>query len=270
MKSSKIKFSLLWLAVFVTASFGADLRVGTLNTYLFFNPAIQHTGQVADKEAMTPDQYQAKVSNLASLCHGLDVVGLQETGGRREIEDLAHVTNMQFGFAKGGDTYTGEEVGVLYRLPGWQVTVNGRVGVLDRLISKHILLTAEKDGHRVLFLVVHLIRPIGKQEQKHLAQIEAISRWAEEAANSGSIVVVLGDTNNTTKAPIFGGKEANQLNGYAATHQDGRPFDRLSVHGNASWSDVDVAVPPYGRKPNKANLRVWTDHWRLSATLNLR
>jgi hypothetical protein len=164
-------------------------------------------------------------------------------------------------------------VALLYRLPGWKVTRNGRVGELDRALSKHLLVTAAKGEARVHFLVVHLIRPIGAQTGKHEGQLRAVGAWMKDQLqrDPGSTVVVLGDTNHSeTGKPLFGlGTDAGELNGFAATHLTGKCFDRLVIAGAGRWTTAEVRRPPYGPRPNDANKKVWTDHYLVGATLAL-
>jgi hypothetical protein len=253
------------------ATFAAEIKVATLNCYLLFDPAIDHPGKVDDQNRMTAAQYRTKLENLASLAKGFDVVGLQETGGRPEVEALAKAAGMSWAWTRGKDTATGEEVALLYRLPGWKVTRNGRVGELDRVLSKHLLVTATKGEARVHVLVVHLIRPIGAQAAKHEGQLKAVGAWMQGQLqrDPGSTVVVLGDTNNSeTGKPLFGlGSEAGELNGFAATHLTGKCFDRLVVAGTGRWAAVETRRPPYGPRPNDANKKAWTDHYLVGATL---
>jgi hypothetical protein len=219
---------------------------------------------------MTPEQYQTKTGNLASLIKDCDFVGIEEAGGREEVEALAAKAGFEWAFTKGKDTYTGENVAGLYRLPGWRVTINGRVAVLDRALSKHLLVTARKDGATVRFLVIHLLRPIGNNEAKHQGQLAAIRAWAGEILRlePASTVVVLGDTNNTRTvagSSILGlGREANELTGFAATHLDGHPYDRLIVLGAGSWAAAEVVRPPYPKRPNNDTKRAWIDHYLLT------
>lgn len=251
----------------------ADVRIATLNCYLLFSPAVEHQGNVAKENPLSAEQYQAKVTNLLTLVKGANFVGLQETGGRTEIEDLAKAAGFDWAFAKGKDTYTGEEVGAIYSLPGWKVTVNGRVGELDAIVSKHLLVTATKDNKAIKFLVVHLIRPIGQNAAKHERQLATIGQWATkvEVAEPTTSIVILGDTNDMKElrgTSIFGvGKEAGEQLGYSATHLDGRSYDRLVLVGPGSWFDVAISRPPYGKRPNDSLKRVWTDHFALEATL---
>ena len=258
----------LLLLLTVTA-IAADLRVGSLNCYLLFDPTIDHRGKVDDANRMTPDQYRTKVANLATFTKGYELVSLQEIGGREEVTALAKAAGMSWAWTQGKDTATGQDVAVLHNLPGWKVTSEGRVAELDRVVSKHLLVLATKGQERVYFLAVHLLRPIGAQQQKQEGQRKAIGAWAQGllARESGATVVILGDTNNSSRESLYGlGNDAGDLNGYAPTHLANKCYDRLVVMGNAKWTGIEVLKPPYGRKPNDANKRVWTDHYFVGAT----
>jgi endonuclease/exonuclease/phosphatase family metal-dependent hydrolase len=254
------------------AALGADLKVGTLNCYLLFDPAIDHRGKVDDDNRMTSAQYQQKLTNLATLTKGYDVVALQEIGGKAETAALAKAAGFSWAWTQGRDTATGQEVALLHNLPNWQVTSKGRVAELDRVVSKHLLVLATKGQERVYFLAVHLLRPIGAQQQRQESQRKAISAWVQGllARESGSAVVILGDTNNSSRESLYGlGNDAGELNGYAATHLTNKCYDRLVVAGTGKWTDLKIVKPPYGRKPNDTNKRVWTDHYFVGATLEL-
>jgi hypothetical protein len=176
--------SAILAALLVSAAIAADVRVATLNCFLLFDPRIDHRGKVDDEERMTLQQYDTKLTNLGSLLKGYQVVGLQETGGRKEIADLAERAGMEWAWTQGTDTATGQEVGLLYKLPLWKVTSRGRVPDLDRVVSKHLLVEAAAGNQRILFLVVHLIRPIGNQLLKHKAQLTAVGAWMAKITRS--------------------------------------------------------------------------------------
>jgi endonuclease/exonuclease/phosphatase family metal-dependent hydrolase len=271
---TKLSLFVATLLLAVSAA-AAELTVGTLNTYLHFSPAYKHRGRLEGQAALTAGEYATKTANLAAMISRFDVVGLQEIGGRPEVEDLAKLLGFDSAFVGGKDTYTGQEVGVIWRrLPGWRVTNNGRVPSLDASLSKHILVTLEApDGQtRIRLLNVHMIRPIGENATKHAAQIDAINTWAAGvlAGDKAATVVVVGDTNNETRGPIFTfGQEANALNKFAGTHNVGKPFDRLAVGGRGRWTKVDVVAPPYGTKrPDNFVLRMSTDHRAVGAVLS--
>ncbi len=259
----------LFSLLVVVAAQAADLRVATLNCMLLFDPAVQHSGKLDEENALTAEAYQRKIENLVSLTTGYEVIGLQEIGGRTEIEALAKAGGYEWAFAKGKDTYTGQEVGALYKLPGWKITGIGRVGALDKVLSKHLAFTASKGSETIHFLVIHLIRPIGKQAEKHQRQLTAITEWALELQrlHPKDAIVILGDTNSDQTPLLAVGTEAGALNRWAATHLTGKAFDRL-VAINGIWSAAEVKRPPYGKKPNDLNKRLWTDHFLLGATLS--
>ncbi len=263
------------VAVFLllaVAALAAELKIGSLNCYLFFDPAVDHPGKVDDANQMTAQQYQTKIANLATFTKGYEVVALQETGGRAEITALAAAAGMSWAWTKGKDTATGEEVGLLYKLPGWKVTSKGRVAELDRVVSKHLLVLATKGAEKVYILAVHLLRPIGAQAEKHAKQRAAIGSWITEqlAREPGTTVVVLGDTNNSEKQALYGiGREAGELNNFAATHITNKCYDRLVVAGTGKWTAIEILRPPYGKRPNDANKRVWTDHFFVGAKLRI-
>lgn len=260
----------LFALLVVSGALAADLKVATLNCYLLFDPSIEHRGKVDDANRMTPEQYRQKLTNLASLTKGYEVVGIEETGGRAEVSALAQAGGFSWAWTQGNDTATGEEVGLLHNLPGWTVVSKGRVGSLDKIVSKHLLVQATHEKQKILFLVVHLLRPIGAQADKQAKQRAAIGEWMKEqlAREPGATVVVLGDTNNSEQQSLYGlGKDAGELNRYAATHLTGKCFDRLVVAGVGSWSSVEVKRPPYGPRPNDLNKRLWTDHYFVGATV---
>ena len=262
----------VFFLVLAGAVFAADLKVGTLNCYLLFDPSIDHRGKVDDDNRMTSAQYQQKVTNLATLTKGYNVVALQEIGGKTETAALAKAAGFSWAWTQGRDTATGQEVALLHNLPSWQVTSKGRVAELEKIVSKHLLVLATKGQERVYFLAVHLLRPIGAQQQKQEGQRRAIGAWAQGllARESGATVVILGDTNNSSRESLYGlGNDAGDLNGYASTHLGGKAFDRLVVAGVGSWSAVEIRRPTYGVKPNDGNKRVWTDHFFVGATLSV-
>jgi len=267
----RLRFGIFFLLL--ALSLGAQVRVATMNCYLLFKPGIEHRGKVDDEHPMSDDTYRTKVNNLTKLVQDLDFIGLQEVGGRAEIEDLAHAGGYRWAFTPGKDSFTGEEVGALYKLNNWQVRVQGRVASLDRLVSKHLLVIASLGTHRIEFLVVHLIRPIGANAQKHQAQLDAIAAWAKEQLSQepSLSIVVLGDTNDDTirrGTSLLGfGSEANELTNFAPTHLVGKPFDRLILLGQGSWTNAEITRPPYPRKPNEQQRTLWTDHYPLQATL---
>lgn len=143
---------------------------------------------------------------------------------------------------------------------------------LDRLVSKHLLVIATQEKDRVYLLAVHLLRPIGAQAEKQAKQREAICSWATGllGREPGATVLIVGDTNNRDRKSLYGiEQEAGELNEFAATHLTKKCYDRLVVAGAGSWKSIEILKPPYGKKPNDANKRVWSDHYFVGAELRL-
>ena len=133
----------------------------------------------------------------------------------------------------------------------------------------------QNGDHRALFLVIHLIRPIGNQLAKHRQQLEAIKTWMryQHATNPGGLIVVLGDTNSTLierGSSLFGlGLEANESVDFKPTHLNRSAYDRMVLLGPGTWRNVEIKPPPYGNRPPAALKRVWTDHFLLGGSIEL-
>ncbi|MEI8088006.1 MAG: hypothetical protein WCG63_00265 [Opitutaceae bacterium] len=271
----KFPSTLLLFLLATAVSVAAEIKVATLNCYLLFDPRIEHRGKLDEQQRMSVAQYNEKLSNLASLIRGYDVVGIQETGGRAEVDALAAKAGMQGLWIKGNDTATGEEVGLLYKLPDWTVNSASRTPELDRILSKHLLVEMQNGDHRALFLVIHLIRPIGNQLAKHRQQLEAIKTWMryQHASHPGWLIVVLGDTNSTLVergSSLFGfGVEAGESVDFKPTHLNRSVYDRMVLLGPGTWHNVEIKAPPYDNRPPAALKRVWTDHFRLGGEIVL-
>jgi hypothetical protein len=73
---------------------------------------------------------------------------------------------------------------------------------------------------------------------------------------------------NSGRETLYGlGNDAGELNGYASTHLTNKCYDRLVVARVAKWVGLEVPEPPFGRKPNDTNKRVWTNNYYVGAVL---
>lgn len=265
----------LFLSLVVSA-LATTIDVATLNCFLDFDPRLPHRGKVASEQPLSVDAYVTKTQNLGGLARPYAFVALQEVGGKAEVAALAAAAGKRWAFATGRDTATGEECGALFDLPGWRVSIDGRVAALDRALSKHLCVTATSPtGSVVKFLVVHLIRPIGNQASKHSAQLKAVGDWAcAQVAAAGNVtVIILGDTNSELVqrgSSLFGiGSEAGEFVDFAATHLARKPYDRIVVAGQGKVISAGITAPPYGRRPTAAAKQVWTDHFLLAARIEV-
>lgn len=244
----------------------AALKVGTLNCFFLVDPARAKEGQLSEKTP-TPEVYVEKLENLSGLVRGLDVVGLQEIGSEIEAKALAKQAGAVSRFVQGKDTYTGQDVATLVtERPGLSIRGATRVAELEKL-SKHLLVTVEEGGTRYAILNVHLIRPIGKNAEKHAQQIAAIRAWIESLRQRApeTVVVVLGDFNNPSAnlLPLCDSLEATAG---APTHLDKKPFDRIFTSG--TMTAATVVRPPYPKRPNDLLKSLWTDHYLLTAVVD--
>ena len=122
-----------------------------------------------------------------------------------------------------------------------------------------------------LLLAVHLLRPIGAQQDKQAKQREAIGTWATDllARAPGATVIIVGDTNNTDRQPLYGvGREAGELNAFAATHLTNKCYDRLVVAGAGKWQESRFYGLPTARGPTTPTSG-WTDHYFVGAVLRV-
>lgn len=251
------------LMLALASSLTAAIKIGTLNCFFLVDPSRPPEGQLSGK-APPAEIYEAKVENLAGLISGLDVVGIQEVGSEREARTLASKAGYQARFVQGRDTFTGQDVATLVSpRPGLVVRSATRVSELENL-SKHLLVTLEESGTRYAILNVHLIRPIGRNADKHSQQLAAISAWvvALKAREPATVIVVLGDFNNPgpNLLPLADSAVAT---GFSPTHLDKKPFDRIFTTGVIG--QAVVIRPPYPKRPNDMLKAEWTDHYLLKA-----
>ena len=117
----KLPVTLFLLLLAATVSVAAEIKVATLNCFLLFDPRIEHRGKLDDEQRMSLAQYNEKLGNLSSLMRGYDVVGIQETGGRAEVDALAAKAGDAGSLGKGkrhSDRARGRPVVQVARLDG--------------------------------------------------------------------------------------------------------------------------------------------------------
>ena len=274
---------LFWVLLVLTISAtAAEISFGSLNAFHLFDPSLDRTGVAASSNRYGFDVYQRKVENLGGLIAGesLNVVSLQEVGGREEVAALAKACGFQFSFVKGRDTYTGQNVGILSNVPrGYRLSSAKRVGELDRVLSKHAMVrVSAPDSTRPLYaLAVHLLRPIGENKARQEAQLKAIGVWADTIlrVEPSAVLVVFGDFNSRDISPagIIRSEQAPVQDvgfkfGSPGTHLDGKPYDRIIVIGDGvKIEGFGVKRPPYGKRPNDTNRLLWSDHFLVHARI---
>lgn len=283
-----MRFVFSFLLCVFTGLSAQDLTLSTLNCCWCFLPDNQ-AGQVRTGDKVTTnEEFSRKIDNLASMLTraGVEFAGLQELGGEAELRSLSGAVGQSLGvavdnaFAKGRDTYTGQDVGAfLCRQPGrWTIKECGRVPSLERLLSKHLLVSLYfANGKVINVLVVHLIRPIASGKNKHEAQIAGICQWAQEsfAARPDQGFVIAGDTNSQDLPPspfsMSGWLDAFTRFPCPTTHIGGRGlYDRIVVSPNLQIGASQLTPPTLPARANETLRRVWTDHFLVSARVNFK
>lgn len=289
-----------WAAVLLClllgfAAYGQDrISIATLNCYWFFNDS-EGNGR-ADRPG-TKIEYSLKAGHLIGLLPADPplFVGLQEIGGQDDVQALARSATARFKrpyralFVQGKDTATGQEVGAIFNTAtGWGVYGRpSRVSDLERELSKHLVVRLTNAVTAVDICVVHLRRPIGADgQQKQVEQCRALLRWAMHhlAKNPKANLVILGDFNEgkpvgsadqalavlfQTKPPMF--DALNTVDGKAATHADGKAYDRIivsdAIFKGAAKLKLDTVAIQSHRHGKGEERRAYTDHFPVVATL---
>ena len=265
------KLTTLFLALFVCSiSYSGELAVSSLNAYFCFSPNYPAGSLKNTPRPETQEEYVRKISNLSTLVNTSSIVGLQEVE-KQSVADLATELKFKQAFVKGRDTYTAQDVGILVS-PNVTLSSHGRVKELDKLVTKHLLVKAKlSDGTKVNILNVHLIRPIGEAATKHAAQLGVIQTWAETLISQGENVIVMGDFNATGKE-LLGAQFRDAINEVpsAKTGLFGKALDHIYVSPSITIKTVQIKQPPYGKKPNDLNKRLWTDHFAVTAVVDVK
>jgi len=261
------------LIIFSIHCVAGTIKVSTLNTMWCFNSQSAIKSQVSAPKDMTAEQYQKKIYNLSGFINGNNIVAIQEIGGVSELNDLILSNHYNVAFTQGRDTYTGQNVGILYNIPDWTMVNSGRIPILNKILSKHLCVVFKnKTSPEILIILTyHLIRPIGNNKDKHHEQINALNQWASAIIKlPNTRIILLGDSNSTTKSNIFPElTDAAQQYGYPSTQLMNAPLDRINYSSKITLVNYTVSKPPYGNKPNAYNKTIWTDHSLVTAEFKL-
>jgi endonuclease/exonuclease/phosphatase family metal-dependent hydrolase len=185
------------------------LRLATLNTEFMFD------GQGNEGGASFPHQgdtakAQAHRNEIADVLQeiGADVVMLQEVENRGVVEALARSRPLggmgyKAYFVQGEDTFTGQDVALLSRVPVDTVgrtDVRARVGTTrdDYGVSKNMFARLRLGGVPTTLIGVHFLARPDDTERKprREAQAEVIARLAAREYDRGRAVAVMGDFND--------------------------------------------------------------------------
>jgi endonuclease/exonuclease/phosphatase family metal-dependent hydrolase len=188
---------------------GGSLHLATLNTEFLFDGRGDE-GRTGFARSGDPQAAQAHLKRVARLLGRLDadVVMLQEVENEDVLNQLARSAplegmNYAAHFVQGTDHFTGQDVGLLARVP---VTATGRTDERARVgssredygVSKNMYARLRWQGTPITLIGVHfLARPTDRSRtDKREAQAEVIRRLVVAEQDAGRAPVVLGDFND--------------------------------------------------------------------------
>jgi endonuclease/exonuclease/phosphatase family metal-dependent hydrolase len=193
----------------LAAPSGGTLRLATLNAEFLFDGE-GSDGRVDFARSGDPQAARAYLRRVARLLARLeaDAIMLQEVENANVLRRLARtepLAGMRYRahFVQGADHFTGQDVGLLARVP---VTQTGRTDERARVgdsgedygVSKNLYARLRWQGTPLTLIGVHfLARPDdASREAKREAQAAVIRRLVAREQQAGRVPVVLGDFND--------------------------------------------------------------------------
>ncbi len=186
----------------------AGLRIGTFNTEFLFD-GLDNEGQASFPWKGDPVLARAHRDSIARVIRALDadVLMLEEVENAETLEMLVGESLADLGykvyFVKGQDNFTGQDVGLLSRLPIEEVGRTDervQVGTTRQQygVSKNLWARLDLGGIPTTLIGVHfLARPDDvERKPRREAQAEVIRRLVVEEMSAGRAVAVLGDFND--------------------------------------------------------------------------
>ncbi|MDX1531195.1 MAG: endonuclease/exonuclease/phosphatase family protein, partial [Rhodothermales bacterium] len=186
----------------------AGLRIATLNAEFLFD-GLGSEGQASFPWQGDPAAARVHRDSLARVIRLLDadVLMLQEVENREALQMLIDESLSDLGyeahFVQGKDTFTGQDVALLSRVPVEEVgrtDERAPVGTSrqDYGVSKNMWARLSLDGVPTTLIGVHfLARPDDLERRpRREAQAEVIRRLVEQEHAAGRAVAVLGDFND--------------------------------------------------------------------------
>ena len=243
----------------------ADLRMATWNVEWLFDEVVNSRDSDLEASMSAPSRvaYESRIRRIARAIADIkpDFMALQEIEGANVLADLAarllayHGQDYGYAFVPGVDTYTGQEVGLLFR-SGWRVRAkrfrfDKHAIPGGRNLSKHLHVVAQRHGRKLSLVVVHLIT----ERQKRLQQARTLRHWLRQFEDVS--LVVMGDMNSrlagneltpdSDLGTLLGWQtvtksddlyDSHQQLGRQATHVSGAPLDRILLSEDL-WNRLD-------------------------------
>ena len=212
----KILFSLFILLISLGLCQAEDtrtdktrLRIMTLNAEFMWGGVDPEEGQVnfSWKNSKTEaEEHMERIAEIISR-HNPDIVSLVEIENKEALDTLNSKFLQGMGytayFAKGRDTYTGQDMGLLTRIDPENNkkeydSRNGSAGDVKKSVSKNYTATFSINNEKIALIGLHFLSGPNRSDRKsgREAQADAIRLMAVEKSNMGYEIIVLGDFND--------------------------------------------------------------------------
>ncbi len=192
------------------------LSIMEINTEFLWDNKTPHEGRLAGKNFRIPSHtsYMNELQFYKTLIeqYDADLVGLIEIEGCHVAFDLATTLGSEWDIAckTGRDSYTGQDVALLTRLPVISKSITNHSksyynlnGMRSR--PSKVLTTIVGSGNNTYSVTVaHLISKRGNNDAKRLAQAQAIARTVKSHAKvfNPKHIIVMGDLNDTVDSDV--------------------------------------------------------------------
>jgi endonuclease/exonuclease/phosphatase family metal-dependent hydrolase len=185
------------------------LVVMTFNTKFMWDGVAPEEGLVNFSWKFSQTEAEEHMDEIAKVIirNDPDIINLAEI----ENENALNVLNTKFlpgrgyavYFAQGIDTTTGQDVGLLTRIDPEgndieRYTKKGQSGGTRKSVSKNYFAKFDINGKQIALVAAHLLAHPNSPSRKYKrqAQADAIGDVAEELADHGYAVIILGDFND--------------------------------------------------------------------------
>jgi len=197
----------------IFSSNASALTLMTFNTHWFWDEKKPHEGRVInsiDKAYRSKPYVDIKAFTIANLIlnSNADIVGLTEIENQDILKLIQQYlpTEWQIAFKQGRDTYTGQDVGILSRLPIDKSSLTsfpniyGEYEEIKKNPSKILGLSFTNENQTYYIVLAHLLSKKNnsiKKDKKRAAQANAISKIVKNKISKYDHIIVMGDLNDT-------------------------------------------------------------------------
>jgi len=204
-------YVLFLLTIF--SSNASALTFMTFNTHWFWDDKKPDEGRVIkniDKTFRSKAYVDIKAFTIANLIlnSNADIVGLTEIENQNILKLIQRYlpTEWEIAFKEGRDTFTGQDVGILSRLPINKTSItsfpniSGEHEGIKKKPSKVLGLSFTHEDQTYYIVLAHLLSKKNnsiEKDNKRAAQANAISKIVKDKISKYNHIIVMGDLNDT-------------------------------------------------------------------------